>query len=68
MSENVDLPGQHDYWRKSEVAKFCRVGTRTIENWMAHHGLPHVKIGNVVLFKPRDVRDFLENRRRVLTD
>ena len=46
------------------MAGFCRVGARTIENWMAHEGLPHIKIRNVVLFKPGDVRDFLETHYR----
>ena len=38
MAENVDSLGQRDYWREGEVAEFYRVGTRTIENWMARHG------------------------------
>jgi excisionase family DNA binding protein len=66
MSERIGVPRQNDYWRKAEVAQLCRVSVRTVENWMAYHGLPHYRIGNVVLFKPQDVRDFLEGKRRVL--
>jgi hypothetical protein len=59
-----DKPSQDSLWQKSDVARYCSVGTRTVENWMAI-GLPHIKIRNVVRFKPRDVLDFLEARRRV---
>jgi excisionase family DNA binding protein len=68
MPENTSVSGQDAYWRKTEVASFCRVGVRTIENWMAHQGFPHIKIGNVVLFKKEDVKGFLERKRRVLAD
>jgi nucleotidyltransferase/DNA polymerase involved in DNA repair len=60
-----DLLAQDRLWHKRDVARFCGVGTRTVENWMLH-GLPHIKFGNVVRFKPQDVREFLDSRRRVI--
>jgi len=68
MAEHVENSGEKPYWRKDDVASFCCVGRRTIENWMTHEGLPHIKIGNVVRFRPQDVKDFLETRRRVVRD
>jgi excisionase family DNA binding protein len=68
MPEYIDVLGQDEYWRKAEVARCCRVGTRTIENWTARSGCPHIKIGNVVLFKKQDVKVFLEQKRRILRD
>jgi excisionase family DNA binding protein len=64
MADQLDDYLEHENWRKAEVADFCRVGARTIENWMAREGLPHIKIRNVVLFKPSDVKDFLAAHHR----
>jgi hypothetical protein len=64
MADSTE-PAKDELWRKSEVAGFCGVGVRTVEHWMGH-GLPFIKLGNVVRFKPQDVRDFLDARRRVV--
>ena len=66
MAEHGENSNEMSHWRKADVASFCGVGIRTIENWMFSEGLPHIKIGNVVRFKPQDVRDFLEAKRRVI--
>jgi len=66
MSDNVENCSEKMDWRKIDVASFCGVGTRTIENWMIHEGLPHIKIGNVVRFRPQDVKDFLKSKRRTV--
>ena len=66
MVEPVENGSEKVDWRKDDVASFCGVGTRTVENWMMCEGLPHFKIGNVVRFKPQDVKDFLESKRRVI--
>jgi len=44
---------------KAELAAFCGVRTRTIENWM-HLGLPYYKIQRTVRFKLADVMAYLE--------
>ncbi len=64
MADHKNADGDQALWRKVEIARFCRVSIRTIENWMAAEGLPHFKIGNVVLFKPADVKSFLESHYR----
>ncbi len=68
MSEHGENSNEKPHWRKDDVASYCGVGTRTVENWMTHEGLPHIKIGHVVRFKPQDVKDFLEGKRRVVRD
>ena len=66
MLEHVENSSDKTDWRKDDVASFCGVGTRTVENWMTREGLPHYKIGHVVRFKPQDVKDFLESKRQVV--
>ena len=68
MAEQLESSKDKPHWRKDDVASYCGVGTRTVENWMTHEGLPHIKIGHVVRFKPQDVMNFLESRRRVVKD
>lgn len=49
---------------KAELAAFCGVRTRTIENWMKR-GLPYYKITRPVRFRLTDVMAFLDaNHRR----
>jgi hypothetical protein len=68
VQKHADANGPQTLWRKHDVARYCRVNIRTIENWMAHQGLPHFKVANVVLFNQHDVLQFLEKRRRVVAD
>ena len=66
MADAVEDKLLHDgLWRKSDVASYCGVGIRTVENWMSQ-GLPHFKMGNVVRFRAQDVRDFLDSHRRLV--
>jgi excisionase family DNA binding protein len=48
---------------KAELARFCGVRVRTIENWM-RLGLPYFKIGRTVRFKLSDINAHLEANHR----
>lgn len=48
-----------DYLKKPELAKRLRKTTRTIDSWMMHGYLPHLKIGKTVLFNWPAVKEHL---------
>lgn len=57
------------YLKKKEIAIYCNVSTRTINNWMARRIIPHIRIGSNVLFDPEKVDNALnEFQTRTITE
>lgn len=47
-----------------EVSKAMKVPTRTLSNWRSTNrvkGLPFVRVGNSVRYRPADVKSFIES-------
>ena len=42
-----------------EAAKLMAVSVRTLFSWREHEGLPHVKIGARVLYRPADLERWI---------
>ena len=53
-----------DLWTTPEVAKFLHVSTKTIYE-LRMKGLPYLKLGGAVRFIPQEIRQYLENSRRL---
>lgn len=53
------------YITKAQLAKRLKKAPRTIEYWQKKFNLPHVKIGQSVLFKWSDVDAFMQTNFRV---
>jgi excisionase family DNA binding protein len=49
---------------KAEAARFLAVSVGSIERLM-RHGLPYVRLGGLVRFRPEDLTAFVEARTRV---
>jgi excisionase family DNA binding protein len=49
---------------KAEAARFLAVSVGSIERLM-RHGLPYVRLGGLVRFRPEDLSAFIESRTRV---
>ncbi len=47
---------------KTQAARFLGVSAGSIERLM-RGGLPYVKVGNLVRFRPEDLSGFIESRR-----
>jgi len=44
---------------KADVAKRCKVSTRTIDSWMSQKKIPFIKVGRTVRFRWHAVEDAL---------
>lgn len=66
MSRNrgaiLDPPQQAYLKNKREAARYLRVSLGSLERLM-RSGLPFVKIGSLVKFRPEDLADYIERRR-----
>jgi excisionase family DNA binding protein len=59
------LNGVETYLKsKAEAARFLAVSIGSIERLM-RHGLPYVRVGGLVRFRPEDLTAFVEARTRV---
>jgi excisionase family DNA binding protein len=47
--------------RPREMARMLGVSLRTLQNWMAQRGLPHMRIGRMVLLDPHAVQQWLQS-------
>jgi excisionase family DNA binding protein len=57
--------GAENYLKsKAEAASFLAVSIGSIERLM-RHGLPYVRVGGLVRFRPEDLTAFVEARTRV---
>ncbi len=50
---------------KADVARYCQVTSRCIDNWMARGILAYFKMGRTVRFRLGDVQDHLTKNCRV---
>ena len=49
-----------EYLRAHQVAKLLNISKRTVANWQKRRVLPHVKLGQVVLFRRSEIMAVLE--------
>jgi excisionase family DNA binding protein len=55
--------GEQTYLKsKREAARYLGVSLGSLERLM-RSGLPYIRVGNLVRFKPDDLADFVEQRR-----
>ncbi|MCH1504017.1 MAG: helix-turn-helix domain-containing protein [Verrucomicrobiales bacterium] len=52
---------------KKDIAKFCNVTTRTIDNWREHEGLPVYKLGKLTRFRMSDIETWVEEKQETNT-
>ena len=57
-------PPPEDLWTTKEVGKFLHVSAKTIFE-LRKKGLPFVKLGGAVRFVPQEIRNYLDNSRRL---
>jgi excisionase family DNA binding protein len=50
---------------KTEAAKYLGISLGSIER-LTRSGLPYVKVGGLVRFRPEDLTEYIESRRRVV--
>lgn len=59
---NAILPHPALGMTTAEVAEACRVSQRTVRDWARLHGLPAVRVGRTVRFRPEAVAAWLRSR------
>ena len=52
---------------KKDIAKFCNVTTRTIDNWRENEALPTFKLGKLTRFRMTDIEHWIEEKRETTT-
>lgn len=64
MAESLaDFVSFNDMWKELERLRGRPIGKRTLRRWVAE-GLPHIKLGAMVVFHPPTVIAYLERRQR----
>ena len=53
-----------DLWTTKEVGKFLHVSGKTVFE-LRKKGLPYLKLGGAVRFVPQEIREYLDNSRRL---
>lgn len=53
---------KEDYYDVTDVAKLCKVARQTVYNWVSRGTLTATRATGRLLFKPSDVKAFLEQR------
>jgi predicted DNA-binding transcriptional regulator AlpA len=52
-------------WKKAQVASFCQVTPRCIDQWMKTGILPYIKLGRTVRFRPSDIQSYMDENLRI---
>ncbi|QTA88828.1 helix-turn-helix domain-containing protein [Desulfonema magnum] len=47
------------WFRKKTAARYCDISPKTLQKWF-EAGLPHFRVGRVVLVKKSDLDEFIE--------
>ncbi|BDG61529.1 helix-turn-helix domain-containing protein [Caldinitratiruptor microaerophilus] len=61
MELQAQAPGR--FLRRRKAAEYCGVSLRTFDGWLAA-GLPHLKIGNIILIDRDELERWLSAHRR----
>lgn len=58
---NRNIKNEDALWTKKDAARFFRITTRCLENWMADGRVPFFKIGRTVRFRLSDILEHIKH-------
>ena len=61
-AESQQTESRLRYLKKQEAADIFGVSYRTITEWVAHQGFPHIKVGNTIRFERESIDNWAQNR------